>query len=139
MYKKLLITVVVLIPLVFASCVLAGEFPTKTVQLVCPYSAGGSTDLFARIAAKHAAKYLGQPIVVVNRTGGGGAVGVSHVANAKPDGYTLLTAVLTHLFMHKTVPGVKFTIKDFKSVSKPKSRLRKLKLGSVFCSLLLHL
>jgi tripartite-type tricarboxylate transporter receptor subunit TctC len=55
--------------------------------------------------------------VVVNRTGGGGAVGVSYVANVKPDGYTLLTAVLTHLFMHKTVPGVKFTIKDFTAVS----------------------
>ena len=106
-----------LIMMLAASSAMAAGFPTKTVELICPYGAGGSTDLFARIVAKHASKYLGKPIVVVNRTGGGGAVGVSYVANADPDGYTLLTGVLTHLFMHKTVPGVKFTGKDFRGVS----------------------
>ena len=98
------------------SVTMAAEFPVKPIQLICPYSAGGSTDRFTRIAAKHASKYLPKPMVVVNRTGGGGAVGVSHVVNAKPDGYTLLTGVLTFLFMHKTVPGVKFTSKDFRGV-----------------------
>ena len=60
-----------LIMMLAASSAMAAGFPTKTVVLICPYGAGGSTDLFARIVAKHASKYLGKPIVVVNRTGGG--------------------------------------------------------------------
>lgn len=115
--SKNLIAGSILAAMVVASSAMAADFPVKAVELTCPYSAGGSTDLFARIVAKHAEKYLGKPLVVVNRTGGGGAVGVSHVANADPDGYTLLTAVLTHLFMHKTVPGVKFTKNDFRGVA----------------------
>jgi tripartite-type tricarboxylate transporter receptor subunit TctC len=115
--KKSVILLVLAIFVAWASVAMAADFPKKTVQLIVPYSAGGSTDRFARIVAKHAGKYLSQPCVVVNRTGGGGAVGVSYVVNAKPDGYTVLTGVLTHLFMHKTVPGVKFTLTNFKPLS----------------------
>jgi tripartite-type tricarboxylate transporter receptor subunit TctC len=66
------------------------DFPTKPITLIVPYSAGGASDLSARPLADAASKILGQPIVVVNRPGGGGAVGAAEVARANPDGYTLL-------------------------------------------------
>ncbi len=67
----------------------AQEFPTKAVELVLPYAAGGSHDLTARAIASVAHQYLGQPLLVVLKPGGGGAVGSQQVIKAKPDGYTL--------------------------------------------------
>jgi tripartite-type tricarboxylate transporter receptor subunit TctC len=69
--------------------VTAQEFPTKAVELVLPYAAGGSHDLTARAVASVAHEYLGQPLLVVLKPGGGGAVGSQQVIRAKPDGYTL--------------------------------------------------
>jgi len=66
------------------------KFPEKPVTLVVPYAAGGGTDATARALAKAAEEFLGQPIGVVNKTGGNAIVGMSEVASAKPDGYTLL-------------------------------------------------
>jgi tripartite-type tricarboxylate transporter receptor subunit TctC len=68
----------------------AQEFPTKAIELVLPYGAGGSHDLTARAVASVAHDYLGQPLLVVLKPGGGGAVGSQQVIRAKPDGYTLL-------------------------------------------------
>lgn len=77
----------------------SGDFPKKPITLIVPYAAGGGTDTTARALAKAAEKFLGQPIVVVNRTGGGGSVGLMEGANAKSDGYTVtfLPAELTIL------------------------------------------
>ncbi len=72
--------------------VAAQPYPAKPVTIVSPYSAGGNADLAARSIAVTAAKSLGQPVVVVNRTGAGGIVGSQFVADAAPDGYTLLLA-----------------------------------------------
>jgi tripartite-type tricarboxylate transporter receptor subunit TctC len=68
----------------------AQDFPNKPITLVVPSSAGGSHDLTARALATVAEKHLGQPLIVEVKPGGTGAVGSSIVANAKPDGYTLL-------------------------------------------------
>jgi tripartite-type tricarboxylate transporter receptor subunit TctC len=68
----------------------AQEFPTKPIELILPYGAGGSHDLTARAVASVAQQYLGQPLLVVLKPGGGGAVGSQQVIRAKPDGYTLL-------------------------------------------------
>ncbi|WP_306113860.1 MULTISPECIES: tripartite tricarboxylate transporter substrate binding protein [unclassified Roseovarius] len=68
----------------------AQAFPEKPVQLIVPYRAGGGTDTMARVFAKAMTKELGQPVVVVNHKGGGGAVGGSVLANSEPDGYTVL-------------------------------------------------
>jgi tripartite-type tricarboxylate transporter receptor subunit TctC len=67
----------------------ASDYPTKPVTLVIPYPAGGSTDLTGRALANAAKKYLGQPIIVENKSGGGGTVGPSLVIPKPPDGYTL--------------------------------------------------
>ncbi|MRN56597.1 tripartite tricarboxylate transporter substrate binding protein [Paenibacillus sp. LC-T2] len=77
----------------------SADFPKKPITLIVPYAAGGGTDLTARALAKATEEFLRQPIIVVNRTGGGGSVGLMEGANAKGDGYTVtfLPAELTIL------------------------------------------
>ncbi len=67
----------------------AAEYPTKPITLVIPYPAGGSTDVTARPLANAAKKYLGEPVIVENKGGGGGTVGPNLVITKPPDGYTL--------------------------------------------------
>jgi len=67
------------------------DYPSKPIQLICPYSVGGITDLSARLIAEKMGEYLGQPVVVVNKPGAGAALGTGYVAASKPDGYTILT------------------------------------------------
>ena len=65
----------------------AQNFPTRSVTIVVPFSAGGPTDTIARIMAERMAKSLGQPVVVENVTGAGGNIAVGRVVRAAPDGY----------------------------------------------------
>ena len=80
---RLLASLLFAVPLV----VFAQAFPTKPVQMMVAYPAGGSTDIAARIVAAIAEKDLGQSIVVVNKGGAGGQVGWTEMSRAKPDGY----------------------------------------------------
>jgi tripartite-type tricarboxylate transporter receptor subunit TctC len=66
-------------------------YPDKPIRLIVPFAAGGNADLVARIVGEAMSPSLGQPIVVETRTGAGGSIGAAAVANATPDGYTLLT------------------------------------------------
>lgn len=75
-----------------ATSTMAGDYPTKPIQLISPYGAGGDSDMTARIWAEFAQRKLGQPVVVVNKTGGGGLTGSLFAASAKADGYTLFLA-----------------------------------------------
>lgn len=68
----------------------AQEYPMKPITLVNPMGAGGSHDLTMRAVASVASDYLGQPVIVQIKAGGGGAIGSETVARAQPDGYTLL-------------------------------------------------
>lgn len=78
-----------LVAVALPATALAQAYPTKPVSAVVPMAAGGSTDLLARAIEKSWAKYSKQPMVVVNKPGGGGVVGTEGVVRAKPDGYTL--------------------------------------------------
>lgn len=75
-----------------------GAFPAKPVELVVPYAAGGGTDALARSFADATRKHMDQPMIIVNKPGASGAIGMKDVINAKPDGYRLAiiaTDVLT--------------------------------------------
>ena len=68
---------------------LAAEYPTKSIYLVTPWGAGGAIDTATRSLANAAKKFLGQPVIAENKTGGGGTVGTIHVITKPPDGYTI--------------------------------------------------
>lgn len=68
----------------------AQDFPDKPIQMIIPYAPGGSTDVLGRILAQSMSTYLKQAVVVENAGGAGGTLGSARVANARPDGYTIL-------------------------------------------------
>ena len=97
--NPLLNTLLIALLLALTSCSnnQPAAYPHKTVTIVCPWAPGGGTDRVSRYWADALQKELGQPFVVVNRTGGSGVVGHSACADARPDGYTLgmITAELS--------------------------------------------
>jgi tripartite-type tricarboxylate transporter receptor subunit TctC len=75
--------------------VLAQAFPSKSIRIVVPFPAGGTTDIVARIVGQRMSESMGQPVVIDNRGGAGGAIGADVVAKSNPDGYTLLMHNIT--------------------------------------------
>ncbi|GBD49548.1 tripartite tricarboxylate transporter substrate binding protein [Methylopila sp. Yamaguchi] len=75
-------------------------YPDRPIQLLVPWGAGGGTDAVARIVGSLLEKELGQPVSVVNRTGGSGVVGHTAIASAAPDGYTIGIATVEIGMMH---------------------------------------
>lgn len=67
----------------------AQTYPSKPIRMIVPFSAGGPTDVLARSLAKSMGDIIGQPILIDNRTGAGGSIGIDAVAKATPDGYTI--------------------------------------------------
>ena len=109
--KSFLVGVTAVVAGVFSVSALAA-YPDKPVTVICPWTAGGGTDVLLRALSKEAEKYLGQTINVVNQTGGAGAIGHNAIRAARPDGYTIgmITFELNSLPPQGLVP---FTWKDF--------------------------
>jgi tripartite-type tricarboxylate transporter receptor subunit TctC len=93
----------------------ADEFPTKEVQVIIPWAAGGATDLIFRALGESAGKSLGKAVIIVNKPGGGGAVGYTEGMKAAPDGYTLTTAVTPLTILPHQV-STAFTYRNFEPV-----------------------
>ncbi|MGZ3494578.1 MAG: tripartite tricarboxylate transporter substrate binding protein [Thermodesulfobacteriota bacterium] len=93
MLRKVIIGLFLAFVLLMSVPVQAADFPTKEVQIIIPWAAGGATDLIFRALAATTGKYLGKAVIVVNRPGGAGAVGYTEASQAKPDGYTLVSAI----------------------------------------------
>jgi tripartite-type tricarboxylate transporter receptor subunit TctC len=83
--------------LLFSASAFAQNFPNKPIKLIVPLAAAGTGDTLARAVGEAMAKELGQPVVIENRPGAGGLVGTEFVANAPPDGYTLLAVSPSHV------------------------------------------
>lgn len=97
----------------------ADAFPSRTVTLVVPFAAGGSTDLIARIIAEKMTQDLGQTVIVENKAGAGGNIGADAVAKADPDGYTILMGTIaTHALNPAVMKQMPYDpVKDFAPVS----------------------
>ena len=76
------------------------DYPSRPIQMIVPWGAGGGTDAVGRVIASLLQEGLGQPVTVINRTGGSGVVGHSAIANAAPDGYTLGIMTIEIDMMH---------------------------------------
>src|SRR4030065_1186854 len=103
----------------FVPEIAAASYPARTITLVVPYAPGGVTDLGARALAEAMERHLKQPVVVVNKPGGGTTIGGNAVVTSKPDGYTLgffptsasIPEVFTHFYQ------APYSSKDLKPVS----------------------
>ena len=88
-----------------ASCAIAASafaqsWPTRSIKMIVPFAAGGSTDIIARFTAAQLTKDLGQAVVVENVGGAAGALGTMQAMNAAPDGYTLLIATVSTMIVY---------------------------------------
>ena len=94
MFARALFTAVVLaLTLLGAEASAQEAYPSKPITLVVPFPPGGVADIVARPAADALGRVLGAPVVIENKAGAGGGIGMAYVAKAKPDGYTLLLAL----------------------------------------------
>jgi len=92
------------------------SYPQRSVRIIVPVSAGGSTDKIARLTAEKLSSAWGQTVIVENITGAGGAIGAAQVARAKPDGYTLVLhsdAIVLNTILLKNPP---YTAEDLSGV-----------------------
>jgi tripartite-type tricarboxylate transporter receptor subunit TctC len=110
------LAVVVLLPLLAQAQ--EPDWPAKPVTVVVPFAPGGNTDVMARMASKHLSGALKQTFVVENKVGAGGALAAAYVAQAAPDGYTLLFGAAPQIAIVPKIQKVKYDPdKDLKPVS----------------------
>ena len=94
MFARALVTAAVLsLTLLGAEANAQEAYPSKAITLVVPFPPGGVADIVARPAADSLGRVLGAPVIIENKAGAGGGIGMAYVAKAKPDGYTLLLAL----------------------------------------------
>ena len=89
-------------------------FPSKPIRIVVPFAAGGPTDLMARAIARNMAPSLGQPVIVDNKPGGGGVIGMSEIARGPADGYAMVFPSILAVTNPALMPNYPFdTLRDF--------------------------
>jgi len=103
--------------LTFGAAAQAADYPSKQIELMVPSSAGGGTDTVARAFAEAAKKYLPKPIGVVNKPGGSGAIGLTELALARPDGYKMGMTIV-EMSILPSLGMVSFTTDDFRPIAR---------------------
>ncbi len=96
----------------------AQPYPAKSIRMVVPFTAGGPTDIAARIVAQKLTESWGQQVVVESRPGASGTIGTDVVAKSPPDGYTILLGASAHVIVPSLLPRLPYDpIRDFTAVS----------------------
>ncbi|HEY6996262.1 MAG TPA: tripartite tricarboxylate transporter substrate-binding protein [Xanthobacteraceae bacterium] len=106
-FRRCFLAVTGAVLLILNSAAVAQDWPTRSMLVVSTVSAGNAGDIIARIVLEQVSKQIGQSFVIENRPGGGGTIGSASVANAEPDGYTILllsSSQGSYLALHKTLP-----------------------------------
>lgn len=116
--KKTLATLATALAVTLASSAALAAYPEKPINVIVPWGAGGDSDLTTRIWADAVEKELGVPVVVINKTGGGGIVGTAFVARAKNDGYTLINAGLSNMLITPNFSNTPYNFDTFTPVVK---------------------
>src|SRR5688572_8449731 len=93
------------------------KYPTKPIRMISPFSPGGGTDLLGRAIGVRAAETLGQPVVVDNRPGAGGAIGAETTVRSNPDGYTLIIVSATYAAAAAYKPPPYDPVRDITPIS----------------------
>jgi tripartite-type tricarboxylate transporter receptor subunit TctC len=94
------------------------RYPSRAIEIVVSYAAGGSTDLIARALAQKLQERLGQPVVVLNRPGASGSIGATFAAHANPDGYTLYAGFTTESVVFPQLSKTaKYSLDDFEPIA----------------------
>ena len=106
--------------LVFIGSVLAQDYPNRPLRLIAPFPPGGGIDFLARILGQKMTESWGQQVVVDNRSGGSGVIGMEIAARASPDGYTILMSEVGTLSINPSVfSRLSYdTLRDFQPVTK---------------------
>jgi tripartite-type tricarboxylate transporter receptor subunit TctC len=116
--SKPLLAVAALAAAVFACPALAQQYPTKPVKIITPFPSGSGPDSVLRIVGDKLTKAWGQQVLVENRPGGNGFIGIEAAKKGAPDGYTLLEAEDAHFalqpYLYKNIP---YSVKDFEPVA----------------------
>ena len=102
----------ILAGLSLAGCALAGlaqqAYPNKPIRVIVPLAAGGGTDLATRVVSAALSERIGQPVIIENRAGAGGVVGVEAASKSAPDGYTIVvgssTTMAANIFLYQNLP-----------------------------------
>lgn len=111
------LTAFTILGLFLATAAQAGSFPQKDVRIIVPFKPGGAVDTTSRIIAEYAKPYMnGKKLKVENRAGGGGVVGQTFAAKARPDGYTVL-AMTSSVVTNPKLKQVEYKVADFKPVA----------------------
>lgn len=116
--KKIVTRLILSAAVGMGSTAYAASWPERPITMVVPFPAGGPTDLIARVIAKQLSEQMGQSVIVENKGGANATIGMAYVANAKPDGYTLLyntssIALNPHLYSNLNFDA----LKDFTGIS----------------------
>jgi tripartite-type tricarboxylate transporter receptor subunit TctC len=107
-----------LLAVFFVGTACAQTYPSKPIRIIVPFTPGSATDVMARIVGERLNAAWGQPVVVDNRPGAGGTIGIRETARAEPDGYTLVVVSSGHAVNHVLYKDLGYdTLKDLASVA----------------------
>lgn len=107
-------TALAIVSIAFAGCAMGQAWPSKPIRWIVPFAPGGANDITARSVAERLTAALGQPVVIENRSGAGGTIGMEFVARSAPDGYTVLSSSDTITLAPHLYPKIGFhPLRDF--------------------------
>ena len=102
----------------FVAAASAQTYPSKAIRIIVPFTPGSATDVMGRLVGERLQASYGQPVIVDNRPGAGGTIGIRETARAEPDGYTLVVVSSGHAVNHTLYKDLGYdTLKDFASVA----------------------